>query len=353
MEVRHVLVWAMFHDHRCVIATVENSAAVGGESETLSVMNRLLQARINGQSGLVTRAQALDGGLTGRAIDWKVERGLWTRVHSGVYLTTPGRDDWGLRAVAALLKAGPGSALHGRSAGFAWGLVTSAPSHIEVVIPASRRVRPVEGVVIRRSRLVAARVHPTEWPHRIDAEHTVLDLAARSDFDRLVGLTVKALQLKIAAAESLRAALAQRRGFDFRAELDAALTDVAEGAESPAEVRYLRDVEQAHGLPAGVRQIPIDGGAGRRDVEYDEWGLIVEVDGRLGHTGWGARQGEGRRDRKAATTGRLTVRCHWVDLVPAGCELAADLALILSRRGWRGRPRRCGDPCVVADESAA
>lgn len=38
----------------------------------VSIMDRLLQARVNGQGGLVTRAQALAGGLTRRAIDWKV-----------------------------------------------------------------------------------------------------------------------------------------------------------------------------------------------------------------------------------------------------------------------------------------
>lgn len=255
-------------------------------------------------------------------------------------------------AVAALLKAGAGAALHRRSAGFVWGLVRSAPAPIEVVIPASRRVDPAEGIVVRRSRLLSTRVHPTEWPHRVTAEHTVLDLAAGAGFDRLVDLTAKALDLGIASPTSLRSALAQRR-VTFGTELDEALRDVGAGAESPAEVRYLRDVERPHGLPEGSRQVPIDGGLGRRDVEYDEWDVVVEIDGRLGHTGWCARQREGRRDRKAATTGRLTVRCHWVDLVPTGCELAADLALILSRRGWAGRPTRCGPGCTVETESAA
>jgi hypothetical protein len=167
-----------------------------------------------------------------------------------------------------------------------------------------------------------------------------------------VGLTVKALQLRLATAEGLCVALTQRRSIAFGAELAEALTDVAAGVESPAESRYLRDVERAHGLPKGRRQVPIDGGLGRRDVEYEEWDLIVELDGRLGHTGWRSRQREGRRDRKAAVIGRLTVRCHWVDLVPSSCELALDLALILRARGWVGRPRRCGPGCLVGDAAA-
>ena len=343
------MAWAILHGRDLV----ESAAAVFRVCATLSGMNRLLRARINGQSGLVTRAQALNAGLTGRAIDWKLQRGLWTRVHPGVYLTTPGRDDWEMRAVAALLKVGPGAALRGRSAGFAWGLVRGEPAPIEVVIPAVRRVEAVAGISIQRSRLVPARVHPTQWPHRINAEHTVLDLAAGESFDRLVGLTGQALQLRIVTPESLRAAVGQRRGVRFGGPLNEALSAVDAGTESPAEVRYLRDVERAHGLPAGRRQVPIAGGAGRRDVEYEPWELVVEVDGQLGHTGWWARQREGRRDRKAATTGRLTVRCHWVDLVPTGCELASDLALILRARGWDGRARRCGKQCLVLTERAA
>ena len=72
------------------------------------------------------------------------------------------------------------------------------------------------------------------------------------------------------------------------------LVDVAEGAQSPLELTYLRDVERAHGLPTGSRQVRV---AGRRviwvDVDYEEYSTRVELDGRLGH------QGEGRfRDRR-------------------------------------------------------
>ena len=315
-------------------------------------MGPLLRARIAGQAGLVTRAQAIGAGLTAEAIEWRIRQGGWVRVIPGIYQTLPGCADWEARALAALLHAGTGAALVGRSAGFAWGLVRSEPETIEIVIPASRRVRAPEGVEVRRSRLLSNRVHPTEWPHRIVAEHTVLDIADGGTFDQAVSLAAKAIDLTVATPETLRAALASRPRQSYAAELLEALTDVADGAESAAEVRYVRDVERAHGLPAGRRQVPVNGG-GRRDVEYEEWDLVVEVDGRLGHDGWRARQRDGRRDRKAAATGRLTVRCHWPDLVPTGCELAVDVGDILVTRGWTGRVVPCGDGCPVAATTAS
>ena len=189
---------------------MENVDAVRAEQVTLAIMGPLLRARIAGQAGLVTRAQAIDGGLTAEAIEWQIRRGRWVRVIPGIYQTLAGRDDWETRAVAALLHAGKGAALFGRSAGYVWGLVRSEPETIEIVIPADRRVRAPGGVAIRRSRTLGNRVHPTEWPHRVVVEHTVLDITDGGTFDRAVSLAAKAIDLKVATPESLRAALDSR-----------------------------------------------------------------------------------------------------------------------------------------------
>ena len=102
----------------------------------------------------------------------------------------------------------------------------------------------------------------------------------------------------------------------------------------------MRDVEGAHGLPVATRQSPT-GQGGRRDNEYEEYTLVVEVDGRLGHEGWSGRRRDGRRDRQAARTGRLTVRVYWDEIVSTPCALAVEVAELLAARGWAGRPRPC------------
>ena len=69
------------------------------------------------------------------APDWPLGRGAPGRLPHG-----PGRSDWEVRAVAALLYLGPGSALFGRSAAFAWGLVDAPGEVIRAVLAKTRRV---------------------------------------------------------------------------------------------------------------------------------------------------------------------------------------------------------------------
>jgi very-short-patch-repair endonuclease len=308
--------------------------------------SRLLAARVAGQFGLVTRAQALGGGLTPKTVECHLSSGRWVRLHPGVYLTTPGRDDWDVRSTAAVLWAGPGAALSGTSAGYAWGLVRAEPQLLEVVVPADRMVRSVPGVDVSRSRYARARVDENAWPHRIGAAHTVFDLARGRPVDRAVTLVARGLDLRLCSTQELVRALSERRRQPGRRVLLEMLRDVEGGAESAAEVRYGRDVERRHGLPRGRRQSPT-GAGGRHDVEYEEFGVVVEVDGRMAHEAWVRRQKDGHRDRTALARGRVTVRCFWVDLVPTACALAADVGAVLQSRGWSGRLRRCGPSCTA------
>lgn len=127
------------------------------------------------------------------------------------------------------------------------------------------------------------------------------------------------------------------------------LGDVAEGAESAMEVRYVRDVERAHGLPSGRRQHSTrSDGSALHDICYLEQRVLVELDGRLGHDGPEARVKDGIRDRRGATTGSLTIRAFWRDVAGHPCELAIDAGAVLSTRGWvdRVRPYRSRD-CAV------
>ncbi len=184
------------------------------------------------------------------------------------------------------------------------------------------------------------RIDPHVWPHRTTVEHTVLDLAVGRSLDVTVGLIAKACQVRLTDERRMAAALGTRPNQTHRALLAECLADIGEGVESVAELRYVRDVERAHGLPIGLRQ-----GPGRsstaRDSVYKDAMVIVEVDGRRGHDGWRGRQRDGRRDRGAAADGWLTVRVFWVDVAGTPCRLAVEMGQVLRARGWLGAVRPC------------
>lgn len=299
-----------------------------------------LRAQVSGQAGLIGRGQALAAGIGDEAIRWAVASGRWTAVHPGVYLTTPGRDDWEVRAVAALLFVGRPAALAGPSAALAWGLERREPESVHVIVPAGRRASIRDGIDVTRSRRFDERVDDWAWPHRTAVEHTVLDLGMRSPLDRVLAVAARACQRRLTDEGRLAEALAGRPDQTHRALLRECLTDVGTGAESAAEVRYIRDVERAHGLPIALRQQHI--GSGRRcDNLYEAEQVVLEVDGRLGHDGWAARVRDGIRDRGSARLGRVTVRVFWTDVAVTPCELAAEVGDLLRVRGWRGSVKPC------------
>lgn len=111
---------------------------------------------------------------------------------------------------------------------------------------------------------------------------------------------------------------------------------------------YVEKVLRAHGLPPMRMNAPdrVGGSRIRRDFENEELGVVAEVDGVLGHDGYG-RTLDARRDRKTLATGRVTARQTWVEVHFQPCELAADLLGILRSRGFRGGYTLCSQTCSI------
>jgi hypothetical protein len=83
-----------------------------------------------------------------------------------------------------------------------------------------------------------------------------------------------------------------------------------------------------------------------RDVEYVNQAVLVELDGRLGHEWAEERWDDLDRDIGAATSGRLTIRAGWRQLLQP-CRLAGALVVVLAARGWTGTARPCGPGCPI------
>ena len=113
----------------------------------------------------------------------------------------------------------------------------------------------------------------------------MLDLAERGDADSAIAWVTKACQRRRTTTARLAEALDKRTRHRWRELLVDALSDVADGVESVLEYRYVRRVETPHGRPTARRQkVAFSGGRARRtDNEYEPFGVVVELDGRLGH----------------------------------------------------------------------
>jgi hypothetical protein len=259
----------------------------------------------------------------------------------GVYLTVPGRTGWWWDSTSALLSVGSGSAWAFETAGFAQGLLRSPPRTVHLLVDADVTPDAPSGVRVHRSRHAERRVDGLHWPWRTRVEETILDLAETGTIDDVTALLGRAFQRGKTTEVTLRALLHGRSRHRRRRLLDDVLSDVAVGAESAVELRFLRDVERAHGLPTGRRQVVTTiGGVRLRDVAYDEQQVLVELDGRLGHDGED-RVRDGVRDRRSATRAWLSVRAFWRDVAGTPCELTAELGEVLQTRGWDGAPNPC------------
>ncbi|HYP22179.1 MAG TPA: type IV toxin-antitoxin system AbiEi family antitoxin domain-containing protein [Actinomycetota bacterium] len=93
------------------------------------------------QHGVVTRAQAIETGLTKSMVQTRVRTGRLRRIHPGVYCVGGSPATFEQRAFAAAAWAGPGAVLSHRSAGYLWGLVDRHPPVDELWTP-RRRTRP-------------------------------------------------------------------------------------------------------------------------------------------------------------------------------------------------------------------
>jgi predicted transcriptional regulator of viral defense system len=146
------------------------------------------------QAGIITRQQALAAGLSDAAIDAQVEAQRWQRVYPGVLATFSGSLSRTAQIWAALSSCGSGAVISHQTAAELTGLVSETGPLVHVTVPAGRRPAARRGVVLHRSRNVAAARHPVLEPPRTRVEETVVDLTQSSpDLDTAFGWLIRAV----------------------------------------------------------------------------------------------------------------------------------------------------------------
>lgn len=304
---------------------------------------------IHFQRGVLSRAQALESGVGSGTVIARLRGRHWQRLHRGVYATFTGEPGREAALWAALQRVGPEAVLSHHTAAELSRLTPRQSQLIHVTVPRQVHLRAIPGIVLHRSSRIDQARHPSLSPPRTRIEETVLDLAGTAtDLDDALAWLARACGERLTRPDLLRAALAQRARIRWRPELTIALDDIAGGAHSILELRYVRRVERAHRLPRARRQVrsAIGQRAGYRDALYADFGVAVETDGRVAHPAE-ARWQDQRRDNAAAADGIVTLRYSWTDITQRPCQVAVQVAAALRRRGWRDTSRPCGPTCPV------
>lgn len=301
------------------------------------------------QSGVVSRGQVLDAGMSSEAIAWQLRRTRWQQLQWGVYAVFTGQPGREAILWAAVLRAGQDAVLSHQTAGELARLTDKRSDLVHLTIPAGRRVQPIPGLVIHRSTSVERITHPCLTPPRTRVEETVLDLTGlATTLDDACDWVTRACGRGLTTEKRLLEAMALRTRLRWRGPLTQILSDPGGGVHSVLEFRYYRDVERAHCLPSATRQVRVvrEGRSAYRDAYYSKYRVAVELDGRVAHPG-DTRWRDIRRDNAAAADGGVTLRYGWSDVTQDRCRTAGELARVLVQRGWVGVPKLCSPHCTI------
>jgi very-short-patch-repair endonuclease len=287
------------------------------------------------QHGVVARRQLLAIGVSARAIEGRLGRGILHPVHRGVYTVGHRLLDLRGRWMAAVLAVGPGAVLSHRSASRLWRLQRGSSGSISVTRASGWRAPA--GVSVHRSslpedeRTVVERIPVTTVPR------TLLDLAAVVSKRQLERALNEAEVQRLTDALSLQDLLERyprRPGSAVLRELlrdEAALTGVTVNDFEEDFVALL----DAHCLPRPRfnADVAVRGRNFNVDCMWRESRLIVELDGREVHGTARAFETDRERDRLLLADGWRVMRLTWRHVRGDGVAIAEDLRLALEQSG--------------------
>jgi hypothetical protein len=246
-----------------------------------------LLALVERQDHVVSREQALQGGMSRPAIAYRIRPGgPWQSMLPGVYRTVTGTPTQVQREMAAVLYAGPRSVITGGAALRHHRLPAPRSEVIDLLVPANVQRQSISFVQLHRTSRMPTMVYgPRSRSYAFPA---------RAAADAALWLTdLREARAIIAGAVQSRSCWAS----EIAAELDAGpvrgsgllrkvLAEVGEGVQSAPEAE-LRDLIKKARLPMPLFNprlyLPNGTFLGCPDAWWPEAGLAVEIDSKRWH----------------------------------------------------------------------
>jgi very-short-patch-repair endonuclease len=288
-----------------------------------------------GQGGVVSRRQVYAAGITRSEVLSHVRARRWRVVHSQSLAvhTGPLRQEglfW-----AALFEAGDRGCLDGVSSLLASGLEHYEEEMVRVSVPRGVLVRRAPGLVVRQTRRLRDDDRMTVGIPGTRPEVAAIRAAlwARSDKQAALLLTM-AVQQGLTTPEQLTAELLRIRRAPRHRLVATVVADLVGGVRSLGEHEFAQ-LCRARGLPEPSRQVLRRGKNGRYylDVCWEEWGVVVEVDG-IQHAWASHLVADALRHNAVALERALVLRLPLLGLRVAADEFFAQVEEALRSRGY-------------------
>lgn len=296
-------------------------------------MSHDLAALLNGSRA--TTIAELTGRVSKRSVRVWLKQGRLVLLHPGVVTMADRRDDWLVRADAAVLHTN--GVLSHTTALALWGAIAERARRLHVTVPAGRGLRSGPGLVIHRKTsderpydicglpvtgLDCALVDSWGWLNRRAAQPGSVHIARAA--------VITAVRSGSTTAGRLTDVLSTRSNVPGRSDLCELLDLIAAGCQSELEIWGVRRVLSIQGLPRPIQQYRVDLPAGPvyLDAAFPNVKLGIELDGAAYHGGREARERDIARDAALAAAGWLILRFSYRRLTtdPDGCRWDIELA---------------------------
>lgn len=234
------------------------------------------------QDGVVSRRQLYAAGMSRGEVLAELRALRWQSVGRHVVCTTTGPLTEAMQLRAAQLSGGPRAMLDGATALIAGGLSGFSTDVHRVSVPRGARVFRQQGIDVRQTRRWSAedRAAGSGVPRTRPAVAAVrAAIWAVSDRQAALLLTMT-VQQGLARAEDIALEVLRIRRAPRLGHLRVVVSDLVGGAQSLSELDFASEC-RSRGLPEPQRQVVRRGRGGRYylDVCWEEWGVVVEIDG--------------------------------------------------------------------------
>jgi len=300
-------------------------------------MSHDLPALLN-QTGTATLAE-LRTLASERSVRIWLKKGRLVRLHPGVLVLPNRRNDWQVRARAAVLYS-RGHLSHVTALAL-WNVIADRPPCLHVSVPCRRGLRSGPNLVVHRKSYLARPYDIDGLPVTgldcalLDSWSLVNRRASRHGAQALVrAAVIEAVRAGRTAAGRLADAVSARPTMAGRSDLVDLLGLIAGGCQSELEIWGVRHVLQIDGIPKPSQQhrVNLPGRAVYLDAALPQVKLGIELDGAAFHGASEARERDIARDAALAGAGWQVLRFSYRRLTqdPEGCR--RDMAAAYHRR---------------------